>query len=311
MILTNIKDNNRKKALTFIELMGEKLSYGNSDGLGYAALDTEDRLFGERWFSNKEAFKTSPKNSFNNRVKLKESGYSSFGEKNLTNVSAILLHTRFATCERTLANVHPFVKEDTALIHNGVIRNPEKYAPTISTCDSESLLNGYLQYDIANAPEELEAMVSPLEGYWATAVMAKLNGKYIIDIFKYGASLEAVYIYDLEAWVFSTNATDIENICDRMKMKYSDSGEVLSNSHLRLDPHTGETLFSEEYEKKTIHHTPTITPPYTRYSGVADKKEEDVGTKSYSEWQEKNAKNAKIERITTKQFHEYIHGIKH
>jgi hypothetical protein len=308
MIITNITNETRHKATKFIKEMGEKMSIGNTDGLGYAALDTEGNLFGERWFSNKNAFKRLKESPFGNVVTIKNTGYNAFGSLNLEGVSSMLLHTRFATCEKSLQNVHPFVKDDMALIHNGIIRNPKVYEPTISTCDSEALLNGYLEYNLVDNPEDIEEMVKPLEGYWATALYAKLNGKYILDIFKFGASLDVMYIHDLESWVFTTNGYDMESICDKLGFKYTDKGEVLSNVHIRIDPKTGEVLFTNTYKKLSASEKRAAS--YYSYENY----QKESGTRPYSEWEQDFKKReepkAVVEVITTEQFHQYVHGIK-
>jgi hypothetical protein len=274
MVMSGIKDNNREKAIKFIHGMGERMSLSNNDGLGYAAVDKYDNMFGERWFNNKNAFKKPIENKFKN-IKFKPIEYNSFGNVNMDEISSILLHTRFATCEKNLRNVHPFVKDDTALIHNGVISNPHIYNPTISTCDSESLLNGYLEHDVKNNTDTLDEMVKPLNGYWATALLTKINGSYVIDIFKYNrASLEVLYIYDIDAWVFTTNANDASFVCDKLGYSYSESGDVQDLSYLRINPQTGEVLFDKTYKKDYPYET-----KHYSYQGYVNE--------SYETWQER------------------------
>jgi hypothetical protein len=249
MIMSGIKDSTRDKALLFIEEMGRKLSVHNDDGLGYAAIDEDDNLFAERWTENHMAFKKITPNPFGSAITVINGEYNSYGKVALDKVKAITLHTRMATCELGIDNTHPFIKDGTSLIHNGVIRNPEVYMPTISTCDSESLLNGYMLYNLAEDPVMLEEMVAPLEGYWAAAVFAKLSGRYVLDIFKHSASLSVIFVEDLDTWVFSTQAADIKEVCTRLGFKYNTVGDVGDNVAMRLDPQTGEVIFTWEYEK--------------------------------------------------------------
>lgn len=293
LMITNIKHVD--KTVEFVKLMGEKMSAYNSDGLGYAALSSSNKLFGERWFKNDKAFKprkTTLSNPFGDAVSMKDSNpYSSFGDIDLQNVKSILLHTRMATCDKTLANVHPFVKEDTALIHNGVVRNPETYKPTISTCDSEALLNGYLEYDVGKNPEELQSMISPLAGYWAVGLYTKVDNTWILDIFKQGASLDVLYIHELEVWVFATNSYDVEEVCTKLGYKCSEKGEVHSNTHIRMNPLTGEVIFSKLL---TVEK-----PPVTRTAFAEDYK----GTRPYSSWEKEEPE---IEVYDGKSFSEYV-----
>jgi hypothetical protein len=317
MIMTNITDKTRDKAIKFIKEMGEKISVGNNDGLGYAAIDENDNLFAERWFKNSNAFKKPIDSPFLNAVSFKPIEYSSHGMVNLNEIAAITLHTRMATCEKSLKNIHPFIKDDVALIHNGVIRNPEVYKPTISTCDSESLLNGYLEHKVMDNPSLVESMVDPLTGYWASAVFAKVNGKYILDIFKHSANLSAVYVYDLETWVFSTNHHDIETVCSKLGFKHSEAGDVGKNVLIRLNPMTGEVITTLEYKKEDA---PRVTQPsksYTDYNsyynsrystdyGYGGRSSNESNCLTYSELQKQKEAPAKVTVLDGKTFAEFV-----
>ena len=100
MVITNIKDSTRDKALDFIKEMAPKLSVNNNDGLGYAALDDSGNLFAERWFKNSNAFKKPVSSPFKNLVSFDNIEYNSEGNVNLDKVTAMTLHTRMATCEK-------------------------------------------------------------------------------------------------------------------------------------------------------------------------------------------------------------------
>lgn len=318
MIITNITDETRSKALTFIKEMGEKISVGNNDGLGYAAIDSNDNLFAERWFKNSNAFKKPIDSPFLSAVSFKPIEYNSHGFVNLNEVVAMTLHTRMATCEKSLRNTHPFIKDDISLIHNGVIRNPEVYKPTISTCDSESLLNGYIQHDMSENPGNIEAMVAPLEGYWVGAAFAKQDGKYILDIFKHSASLHAVFVYDLNTWVLSTNAHDIEAVCSKLGFKCSESGEVNNNVLIRLDPSTGQVIGTLDYTKVDVVHKPSKQSyyDYRSYNDYYDYNSHYKSSKTtnqttsncltYSELQKQKEAPAKVTVLDGKTFAEYV-----
>lgn len=94
---------------------------------------------------------------------------------------AIAVHGRFATCARTLQNVHPFYKDGTALMHNGIIPNAEKFERTLSTCDSEALLSQYIKHNVKKNPHNLTAALEGVSGYYA-AVVFNDNGN--IDIWR-------------------------------------------------------------------------------------------------------------------------------
>ena len=94
---------------------------------------------------------------------------------------AIAVHGRFATCARTLQNVHPFYKDDTALMHNGIISNSDKFEKTVSTCDSEAILSQYIQHNVKKNPHNLTDALKGMSGYYA-AIAFSDNGT--IDIWR-------------------------------------------------------------------------------------------------------------------------------
>jgi len=320
MVITNIKDSTRDKALDFIKEMAPKLSVNNNDGLGYAALDDSGNLFAERWFKNSNAFKKPVSSPFKNLVSFDNIEYNSEGNVNLDKVTAMTLHTRMATCEKSLKNTHPFIKDGTSVIHNGVIRNPEVYKPMMSTCDSESLLNGYLSFDLANNPKSLETMVNPLQGYWAVAAFSKVQDSYVLDIFKHNANLYAVFVDDLETWVFSTNSNDITMVCDKLGFTYSSAGSVENNSHIRLNPISGEVILLDTYIKNDVVVQPRNswtdydydTSYYTKkYSKEISKGYSTDACLTYSEHtKHKEVTKPKVTVLTGKEFTEQVMGIK-
>lgn len=316
MVITNIKDSTRKNAMAFIKEMAPKMSVYNNDGLGYAAIDEAGNLFAERWFKNNMAFKKPVDSPFGNTVSFSPVEYNSEGMVNLDKVTAMTLHTRMATCEKSLRNTHPFIKDGTSLIHNGVIRNPETYRPVMSTCDSESLLNGYLSFDLANNPKSLETMVKPLQGYWAVAAFSKVNGEYILDIFKHSANLACVFVNELDAWVFSTNENDITSVCDKLGFRYSEAGTVEDNIHIRLNPMTGEVLLTDVYSKS--QYVKPSTKDYSSYADYFEKnsysfkyKDKPANCLTYSEHaKQKETVKPKVTVLSSKEFSEQVMGIK-
>jgi len=93
MIIPHVNNETRDNAIKFTEAMAKVMSEDKShqDGLGYAAIDSHQ---------------------FN---------YNKFGDVRLDDMSAITLHTRLATSGKGLLNCHPFIENDTSVIHNGMI----------------------------------------------------------------------------------------------------------------------------------------------------------------------------------------------
>src|ERR1017187_5238882 len=128
VMFAGIRPKCRANAEKFVKAIAPIMSEHDTDGLGYAAIDPEGNLSGERWHINKEAFKSRAKlnevdlaimQEFNNTLIKGEQdgGYNKFGDVHKP-MSAIMLHTRMATSGKEFDNTHPFVEGNTALIHN-------------------------------------------------------------------------------------------------------------------------------------------------------------------------------------------------
>jgi hypothetical protein len=295
--MSGIKKDKAKLANKFIHQMAELMSEGNSDGLGYAALDHRGNLFGERWWYNDEAFVTrnqytkgkkidtnitkQVKESYKDFVKLEDENnvepiekYNSFGTLTDT-FTAITLHTRMATSGREFANTHPFIDlvADTSLVHNGVIRNHTIQDQIRSTCDSERILNKYLEHEVMKLPSDIQNLIDDLKGYFACGIFSRdNNGKRILDVFRTRASLSAAYIKELDCLVFSTKLNDIKNACSYLGLTIISKAESVNEDTLvRIDPFTGKPILTVKYTDTT--NRDVYTPPsYTKrsYLGHSD-----------------------------------------
>lgn len=249
--IPKITDQNRENALAFIEKMAPLMSQGNRDGIGYAAIDASDALFGERWHRNDDFMKVRSisemdkglQSLFGDVLSVKLSvdhKYSSFGvgAEGLSSIKAITLHTRMATSGKEFKNTHPFVYEDqdTSLIHNGVIRNVGAFDLKKSTCDSESILISYLKHGVNVGLSNVQAMDDALNGYYAIGVFSRDDqGRRVMDVIKGPqANLYVVYIHELAGYVFSTNIDDVFKACDQLKFTCSTGVTLKEGSALRF-----------------------------------------------------------------------------
>ena len=133
MIICGIPENKQKLAAKFIRKSVPFMTKNDQDGLGYVA-HGKDGMFGERWLNVESAFQNRSRYSksqsvlndfFGSAVSGDYENYTKFGKGSLSNARSILFHTRYATCDKNMTNTHPFVIDDTALIHNGVVLNDE------------------------------------------------------------------------------------------------------------------------------------------------------------------------------------------
>lgn len=243
----------------------------DKDGVGYAAI-SPNGIWGERWLNPEDAWKfrkewtqadQDMKDKFQGTLSA-EPRYNKFGLADPKETFAVLFHTRMATCDKGLMNVHPFVLDNTALIHNGIIRNAHELKVLQSTCDSESILNQYVDHKVMNDPSAIEPAVRPLQGYYACGVLSKdESGKEIMDIFRSSsAQLFAYYVDELDAIVFCTASEIVRNACRDLKWKCNNTFKFKEEVMIRVDAKTGEFI-----SKHTFRATPSFNDWNTGYSG--------------------------------------------
>jgi len=298
LIMSGLDPKKKELNWKFIHAMGEIMSEGNEDGLGYTAVDKKGNMFGERWLYNWQAFEN--RNKFTNPPKKeheKFSGlkkmvgdfltledepeitphekYNTFGT--LTDeITAITLHTRMATSAKGLINTHPFVDldKDTSLVHNGVIWNHSKEDQIRSTCDSERLLNKYLEHEVMKVPSDIQNMIDELRGYFAVGMFSRdAEGKRILDVFKSRADLSGAIIKELGCLVMSTKLDNIKQAARALGLTVVAKGEkVKEDTLIRFDATTGKVLMTQGYRDNARWENTTTTSyggsnRYNRHGG--------------------------------------------
>lgn len=243
--VTKVTDQNRDYVWILMTKLGEIMSRANNDGLGYAAFDKSGNIFGERWLFNRLAFRDFSKMKDVPLDKV-HMFYNFFGEKVLRDeANGIILHTRMATCEKGLKNVHPFVddldKPTVATIHNGIISNHNTFTKKYSTCDSEVLVHLYKQYDAANHFSKIQSFFPDLNGWMTVLNLTKdENGNKFIDGYTDNGRLESYYIPQLDVHVYSTSGYDIEEACTYLGLKFTTKTKFKANTAFRIDINTNK-----------------------------------------------------------------------
>lgn len=152
---------------------------------------------------------------------------------------AIGVHGRFATCARTLENVHPFVKGGTALMHNGIITNAHEFEQTVSTCDSEALLSQYNKHEVREDSDKLTAALTGVRGYQA-AIAFNDNG--VIDIWRdTTASLYIAHVRGVGV-VIATTEEIITATAKRCKAYITGLDEILPFTVIRWTDGVNPTI---------------------------------------------------------------------
>ena len=274
MMMAGVTQETREKTWLFVKEMAKEISPGNQDGCGYSAMASDGSVFGERWHVNSEAFvnrELSPPISdfegdlleqYLGAIKRKQFPvkYSKFGSLQFDSMTAITLHTRFATSGKEFFNTHPFIRGSTSLIHNGVIRNASELEIKQSTCDSEAILNLYVKHKVADSVKSIQRVADKLQGYYACGVFAqsKSHGA-IMDIFKCdSANLQAAYVKELKTMVFSTNVNDIKSVCNRLGFTVVNDFIFDNNTLLRIDAIDGSVIDSVKFVSTQTSH---VTKP--------------------------------------------------
>jgi hypothetical protein len=252
MMMAGIKANKTRQAWEFLQASVKHMSKTDNDGLGYVA-SSNGELFGERWLKNTDAFKR--REQFDNvdqrmisllgdALSIKKT-YNSFGNRNLgLHVNAIMLHTRMATCSVNIENTHPFVVNETALIHNGVINNVKDLKQYQSTCDSECIVNEYIDGDVISTPNAINDVVSKLKGYYAVGILSKtIDGVPYLDVFKCDrANLVVGYVKELDTYVFCTLADILKKTAKDAKMTVTNIHHVNPGYLIRINAITGQRM---------------------------------------------------------------------
>ncbi len=298
--VVGIKSNKQKEAWQFLHKMAPLMTKGDDDGLGYAAM-TSRGMYGERWLHTNQAFHYRKawsqkdqqlKDDFKG---LLEGGpsYNAFAEdKKLTGlpVTAVIMHARWATGEVALKNVHPFYRDGTAIIHNGVINNAEKLKMITSTCDSETILNSYVDNKVNVNPANIDSVSKELRGYYGCIALSKdATGRPIMDIFRGPEPyIYACYIKELDALVFCTSALMVIEACKELKWNHHNFFLIKENSMMRMDASTGKLISGSPFIAQRFD-----THNHNGYDGE--------NSQSWMAWQERRDKELaeEAEQVTS------------
>jgi Glutamine amidotransferase domain len=235
------------------------MSVYDKDGLGYAAMGREG-IWGERWLNPKDAWKyrkpwteeDSKTHKYYKGALDAEPRFNDFGLVDITHTNTVMLHARMATCVKSLVNTHPFVRDNLALIHNGVIGNHKDLENLTSTCDSETILNSYFKHNIANKPEDIQKVMDDIRGYYACGVLStNTEGKQHLDIFRNStAQMSAYFVKELDAVVFCTRSEIIRETCKKLGWTYGNTFTFKDEVMVRIDCVTGQPVSTHKFLHK-------------------------------------------------------------
>jgi hypothetical protein len=119
-----------------------------------------------------------------------------------------------------------------------------------STCDSERILNKYLEFNVNKNPAAIQPMVDSLTGNFACGIITKdVNGKRVVDVFKSRANLGGGVVRELDnAMVITTDKSDIKSVCKHLGMKMLGGYNAKEDVLIRFDAISGKAMLSLKYQ---------------------------------------------------------------
>ena len=279
-IFTCVGFDNYKTLWKIAGFAGPIITRYDNDGFGMAGYSPESKkMWTEKFINPEDAWK----------IEKMEQGklFRKTGKRN-DNVSTLLTHARLKTSSKIIQNTHPFVRNNTALIHNGVV---EKHGMKFheGTCDSEGILTAYLSLNITHNPDNYKFLHETLlrgNGYFACCVLSKSNGSYCVDIFKSSSTqLYEVTVKNVKGFIYSTS---IEYAKDAIKLagyKLDDYFAVPNNTLLRRDATTGKMIL----EMKAATLSSKYDYSHTKYSTYYNTETSNRNYREYDSWMSENA----------------------
>jgi len=148
------------------------------------------------------------------------------------------------------------------LIHNGGISNHDaKHLKKItSTCDSEVILNSYVEREVSKDTNNMQKVADDIRGGYACGVLTKdKDGNPILDLFRNGNSLGAIYVKELDAVVVCTSPTMVREALKTLKWTGGSTINMKDDTFVRMDARTGRFLGSVKFKSNTW------TSPHSHY----------------------------------------------
>lgn len=216
-LLAIVDIENEDLAIEFSEASIKPMISRDNDGLGLVMMGDQG-LGVERWLKPDEFPETGEVPEGLNKFKsLISVGYNTAGTISQKSIYALGVHSRMATSPKCLENVHPFVREGLALIHNGIISNHSKFQKEVSSCDSEALLSLYIDKNVKDNLGNVQQLCDEAIGSYAFMVFNPKE-KSLTVVKDDKASLYLAHVPTVGI-VFCTTEEIIKASCGKLKIK--------------------------------------------------------------------------------------------
>lgn len=250
-LLCVVEIENELNAEKFVKTAIPFVTKTDNHGLGIMRLG-ENGIHIRRWLEPPSVVRTKKSSVLLRYEKALKHQENETGKRS-QHVYAIGVHGRFATCARSLTNTHPFFRNGTALMHNGIISNADSFDRVVSTCDSEALLSQYLANDVRKKQSRLTAALTDVQGYYAAVVF---NDNGVIDIWRdETATLFMAHVRNVGV-VIATTAEIIISAAKKNRSYVTGIDEVLPFTAIRW--HNGRHPDISTFDKAVTYTAPAV-----------------------------------------------------
>ena len=235
-ILSDTSKLTRPQLSKMLKAAASQMGKTDDDGFGWAMLNG-NKVVGERcldpeYFENRFFNNGTVPSEF--KPIFEDWEAQSFGKLPQVFSGGLLVHARISTNEVGLHNTHPFINDNYALVHNGIVYNEGEHYEQKSTCDTEHILQHLTTHGVAG-------MVERVSGYYAVGALNKNTGELLV-IKDATANLNACFVPSLSAMAFGTNGdqlheilkaaglvhTKIKSVKDNVALTFGRDGKLLS-----------------------------------------------------------------------------------
>ncbi len=257
-----LKPSKSALAWSFARAITKPMCAADHDGYGYAAVGTDGAIGVERWLAGSNAWQHSARTmpamlsaivsgAIDNPPTIRDTSGPMLRDKEIT---ALLLHSRYATSAVGLQNNHPHCSYDardnvrTALVHNGVVQVNAKRL-RYSTCDSETILVGFDKHGVTSAADAWQAAADDLSGYYALGIAHRSAGVTHVDIVRdSSAALSVCWVAELDAPVIATAPEHVKQACKRLSWHAPIVAPFRTDTHVRFNPATRTMVYSAQFK---------------------------------------------------------------
>lgn len=218
-----------KKFLSAVK--NEVCRTGDKHGFGYAVLKEDGSIGGERTMRplDWQPLQGAPSKSRTGSLPIILQTRDEFGKTEFRDAKSFVGHGRYSTNEVSLENTHPFYNGELALIHNGVVRDPDNVidqSELETSNDTEILLRCWEK----GGMKKIESTVT---GYYALAILDKSGLLHIIRDDQ--AMLYIAYNRTVDSFMIATTAEIIKAVAKKMQWSIEMPEELLANIHVIFD----------------------------------------------------------------------------